>query len=354
MSCPSPGGDNRRKTLFPVLFTGMLFLLCFCLIIPVCAQVQAPVIGQVTPKMALAPKNPVADFSADIMQGPVPLTVQFMDTSLNSPTSWLWDLNGDGKIDSQTKNPRYTYQEPGTYTVTVTVANSAGKDTETKRGFITAEKGVQGPVADFSAWPVRGTAPLTVSFTDLSRNDPLSFAWDFNHDDLIDSQEQNPHFTYTDPGTYSVQLTVRAKNGADTELKSSYIVVDEPAPITGTTTARTTPVPTITVPDTTVPLTIPPIPTTHPAPLTKDAPPDYTLLLVLLIAALLLLGSYVLARSRSSKTHSGESRDLHVEVSGGIDYGDGFSSLMDRAESSGKEKSREERGEEEGDEHGSG
>lgn len=353
MSCPSPGGDNRRKTLFPVLFTGMLFLLCFCLIIPVCAQVQAPVIGQVTPKMALAPKNPVADFSADIMQGPVPLTVQFMDTSLNSPTSWLWDLNGDGKIDSQTKNPRYTYQEPGTYTVTVTVANSAGKDTETKRGFITAEKGVQGPVADFSAWPVRGTAPLTVSFTDLSRNDPLSFAWDFNNDGLTDSQEQNPHFTYTDPGRYSVQLTVRWKTGTDTELKSDYIVVDESVPITGTTTARTTPVPTITVPETTVPLTTPPIPTTHPAPLTKEAPPDYTLLLVLLIAALLLFGAYALVRSRSSKTRSEESRDLHVEVSGGIDYGDGFSSLIDGAESSGKEKPREKEGEG-GDEHGSG
>lgn len=326
-------------------------MLCFCLIIPVCAQVQAPVTGQVTPKMALAPKNPVADFSADIVQGPVPLTVQFTDTSLNSPTSWVWDLNGDGRIDSQTRNPRYTYQEPGTYTVTLTVANSVGKDTETIKGFITVEKGVQGPVADFSARPTRGTAPLTVSFTDLSRKDPLSFAWDFNNDGIIDSQEQNPHFTYTDPGTYSVQLTVRAKNGADTELKSGYIVVDEPAPITGTTAARTTPVPTITVPETTVPLTTPP---THPAPLTKEVPPDYSLLLIILVAALLLLGSYVLARSRSSKTRSGESRDLHVEVSGGIDYGDGFSSLVDRAESSVKEKAPDESGEQEGDDHGSG
>jgi hypothetical protein len=85
----------------------------------------------------------------------------------------------------------------------------------------------------------------------------------------------------------------------------------------------------------------------------KEEPPDYTLLLVLLIAALLLLGSYVLARSRSSKTRSEESPDLHVEVSGGIDYGDGLSSLIDRAESSVKE-APDERGEQEGDEHGSG
>lgn len=329
-------------------------MLCFWSVIPVSAQVQAPVIGQVTPKMVLVPKIAVADFSADIMLGPVPLTVQFTDTSLNTPTSWLWDLNGDGKIDSQTTNPRYTYQEPGIYTVTLTVANSAGKDTETKTGFITAEKGLQGPVADFSATPVRGTAPLTVSFNDLSPNNPLFFAWDFNNDGLTDSQEQNPHFTYTDPGRYSVQLTVQWKTGTDTELKSDYIVVGESVPITGTTTARTTPVPTITVPRTTVPLTASPIPTTLPAPPMKEEPPDYTLLLIIIIATLLLIGAYTLVRSRSSKTRSEESPDLHVEVSGGIDYGDGLSSLMDRAESIGKEKSREERGEQEGDEHGSG
>jgi hypothetical protein len=153
---------------------------------------------------------------------------------------------------------------------------------------------------------------------------------------------------------YSVQLTVRWKTGADTELKSGYIVVDESVPITGTTPARTTLVPTITVPETTAPMTASPIPTTLPAPPMKEEPPDYTLLLIILIAALLLLGAYALVRFRSSKTRSGESRDLHVEVSGGIDYGDGLSSLMDRAENIGEEKTREKRGEQEGDEHGSG
>lgn len=354
MPSPSPGGDTPGNTFSLVFFTGLLLILCFSSIFPVSAQVHAPVIEQVTPKMVLVPKNPVADFSADIVLGPVPLTVQFADTSLNTPTSWLWDLNGDGWIDSQTANPRYTYQEPGIYTVVLTVANNAGKDTETKKGFITVEKGVPGPLADFSASPVRGTAPLTVSFTDLSTNDPGSFTWDFNHDGLIDSQEQNPQFTYTAPGAYSVQLTVRAKSGADTELKAGYIIVDEPAPTTETTTARTTPVQTITVPETTAPLTASPIPTTLPAPLTKEEPPYYTLLLVILIATLLLIGTYVLVRSRSSKTRSEQSRDLHIEVSGGIDYGDGLSSLIDRTESSGKEKPREERGEQEGDEHGSG
>ena len=35
------------------------------------------------------------------------------------------------------------------------------------------------PVADFSAEPRDGTAPLSVSFTDLSTNEPTSWDWEF-------------------------------------------------------------------------------------------------------------------------------------------------------------------------------
>jgi PKD repeat protein len=304
--------------------------------------------------MVLVPEIPVADFISDIVSGRVPLTVRFTDTSLNTPTSWLWDLNGDGRIDSQTRNPQYTYKEPGIYMVTLTVVSSAGKDTETKKGYITVEKGLQGPVADFSAKPVRGTAPLTIFFSDLSRNNPLSFAWDFTNDGLIDSREQNPHFTYTDPGTYSVQLTVRSETGTDTELKTDYILVDGPVSVTDTARVPTTPVPMVTVPGPTAPLPPSPIPPTAlPAPLPGEDSPDYTLLLAILIAVLLFIGAYALVRSRSSKSRSEEPQDLKVVVSGGIDYGDGLSSLMDGSESRLKKEIREAEREEERDEHGS-
>ena len=63
---------------------------------------------------------------------------------------------------------------------------------------------------DFLAEPTSGHAPLTVHFTDVSTAMPpiLSWAWDLDGDGTIDSEEQNPIRTYTEPGAYPVALKV--------------------------------------------------------------------------------------------------------------------------------------------------
>lgn len=82
--------------------------------------------------------------------------------------------------------------------------------------------------ADFSADTLTGTAPQTVHFTDLSIGSPTSWQWDFNNDGAIDSEEQNPVWTYSDPGNYTVTLTVSDGTSNDTEIKQDYIVVNAP------------------------------------------------------------------------------------------------------------------------------
>jgi len=84
----------------------------------------------------------------------------------------------------------------------------------------------QVPVADFTATPTTGNAPLTVQFTDNSTNDPTNWLWDFG--DGSTSTQQNPAHTYTDPGTYTVTLTVSNAAGSDTAIKVGYIVVEAP------------------------------------------------------------------------------------------------------------------------------
>ncbi|WP_410509110.1 PGF-pre-PGF domain-containing protein [Methanosarcina hadiensis] len=81
---------------------------------------------------------PEASFSASPLSGTSPLTVQFSDLSTGNPDSWKWDFDGNGAIDSSEKNPAWTYQTTGTYTVTLEAINTTyGNDTETKTGYIT-------------------------------------------------------------------------------------------------------------------------------------------------------------------------------------------------------------------------
>jgi PKD repeat protein len=54
----------------------------------------------------------------------VPFVVTFTDRSTGNPVSWDWNF-GDGSRSSA-QNPTHIYVVPGTYTVTLTVRNSAG------------------------------------------------------------------------------------------------------------------------------------------------------------------------------------------------------------------------------------
>ncbi|MDR2855334.1 MAG: PKD domain-containing protein, partial [Methanomicrobiales archaeon] len=164
---------------------------------------------------------PIADFSANPRSGVAPLTVKFADLSLNQPTSWSWKF-GDGGVSAE-QHPSYTYTAPGTYTVTLTVTNSAGTDTAIQKEFVFVSPAVLAPIADFSANPRLGVAPLTVKFADLSLNQPTSWSWEFGDGGV--STEQHPSYTYTAPGTYMVSLTVTNSAGIDTAMKPEFVTV---------------------------------------------------------------------------------------------------------------------------------
>ncbi|AKB27733.1 Chitin binding protein [Methanosarcina siciliae T4/M] len=177
--------------------------------------------------VSVLPDSPVADFSVDVTSGYAPLTVQFTDLTTNRPVSWAWDFESDGIIDSYEQNPSWTYNAAGNYTVTLTAANLAASDTVTRVNLTSVEN--LPPMADFSADTVATLIGCSVQFTDLSTNSPTSWQWDFNNDGTIDSTMQNPSYTYTTAGTYTVNLTVSNPAGSGDEVKSDYIIVNEQA-----------------------------------------------------------------------------------------------------------------------------
>ena len=166
---------------------------------------------------------PVANFSTNITQNLAPFSVQFTDFSKNAVV-WSWDFDNDGIQDSTNQNPVTTYSIPGNYTVNLTVSNGKDKDSITK-GIIVQEAKFP-PVADFSTNATRGQVPLSVQFTDLSKN-ATARAWDFNSDGTVDSSDTSPIYTYTTPGTYAANLTVRNTKGTVSKT-ATITVLDKP------------------------------------------------------------------------------------------------------------------------------
>ncbi|MFY9800126.1 MAG: PKD domain-containing protein, partial [Methanoregula sp.] len=128
------------------------------------------------------------------------------------------------------QNPDHTYTNsrwPQTYTVMLTVSNTRGSDRITKTRYITVMPAPVPPVAEFTSDKRVGFAPLTVKFIDQSSGTaPLSYAWDFDNDGIVDSTLKYPANTYSSPGTYTVNLTVTGPGGTDAEVKTGYIIVN--------------------------------------------------------------------------------------------------------------------------------
>jgi PKD repeat protein len=99
---------------------------------------------------------PVASFTASATSGTAPLTVQFTDTSTQSPTSWQWDF-GNGSTSTQ-QNPSVTYATEGTYTVTMRASNAAGTSAPVTTTITVAPAPVSGIVRASTSTSVATTA----------------------------------------------------------------------------------------------------------------------------------------------------------------------------------------------------
>ncbi|HEX5591596.1 MAG TPA: PKD domain-containing protein [Candidatus Limnocylindrales bacterium] len=85
---------------------------------------------------------PLVDFTGTPVNGDGPLTVSFVGTSTDTPTSVVWTF-GDGATDSSgSLAVSHTYTTAGTYTVRLDVTAPSGSGTVTKSNYITVGVGV--------------------------------------------------------------------------------------------------------------------------------------------------------------------------------------------------------------------
>ncbi len=156
------------------------------------------------------------DFTADVTEGEIPLSVTFTDLSENA-VSWSWDVNGDGMEDYDTETVNHIYSIDGIYTVSLTVSDGTYSGTQTKVDCITA---AIYPVASFTANQTSGYKGQTIQFTDTSANAD-SLYWDFGDD--TNSTQVNPIHQFSEPGSYTV--TLNASNVYGTNIKTMNIEI---------------------------------------------------------------------------------------------------------------------------------
>ena len=152
---------------------------------------------------------PTANFTATPTTGcDAVFTVNFSDQSTGA-SSWLWNF-GDGGT-SNLKNPVHTYQNYGSYTVSLQATNGgACSNMVTKSQFIQTAA----PNIKLDSLNSRGCAPFT--YTPSIIGNPIdgikSYSWIFGDGATSTSANPAPHL-YSNAGVYVVKLTITTNGG---------------------------------------------------------------------------------------------------------------------------------------------
>jgi len=167
------------------------------------------------------PTTPVAGFSANPTNGAVPLLVTFKDASTGSITNRFWSF-GDGTTTNAIAGTlTHTYNNVGSYSVSLTVTGPAGSNTLTQSGYITATptppriiNGVTTPNAVLQVGNVilvvaGDTNVFSVGATS-QEGGTLSYQWSFGDGATSDFLPTNivEHVYTNDCGPYAASVTI--------------------------------------------------------------------------------------------------------------------------------------------------
>jgi gliding motility-associated-like protein len=137
-----------------------------------------------------------------------PLTVRFTNQTTNG-TVFRWNL-GNG-VRTPTTNPTVTYEEIGSYTVSLITVNASGcYDTLTKPNYVK----VSPPrVTSVPGLPYVGCFPWTQTLRpQVSSISPVT-KWEWDFGDGRTSTEATPTISYNERGTYTINLKITTATG---------------------------------------------------------------------------------------------------------------------------------------------
>jgi PKD repeat protein len=190
--------------------------------------------GEVTIEAFAEAPAPTLLASADVVATYIPVAFDASDFEVQSPSSavYAWDLTGEGDVDATSGTPLlfHTYQQPGTYSVSVHITDASGTDVLSAPIDIVVMN--RSPEALFSVSSESISDRASVQFQDLSRDVDgrvVSWSWDFG--DGTTSTDPDPSHAYANPGVYAVRLTVTDDTGASSKPFSLSLSVVNTSPV---------------------------------------------------------------------------------------------------------------------------
>ncbi len=165
----------------------------------------------------LVKPTPIASFGTSVSTGCSPLSVNFLNTSIGSPTNFIWSF-GDGSFSTQ-QNPSHVFTTPTndtTFNVMLIAINDCGSDTTYFPIYVLPNT----VTSFFNTNPTAGCAPLDVEFTNFSLGS-TTYYWNFGDGQV--SNAQSPSHVYTGAGNFTAQLI--ASNGCAYDTSNITITV---------------------------------------------------------------------------------------------------------------------------------
>ena len=172
---------------------------------------------------------PVADFMASETLVTPGCAIDFFDGSVCEVDSWEWTFEGGTPATSSEQHPAgVTWDTPGTYAVTLTAGNSWGTNSVTKTGYIEVSADALPEVEFFASDSLVCTSQV-FSVQDFSGVCPQGWQWEitpgsFTFENGTNENSQHIDISVSEPGPYSVSLTVTNENGENTLEKTDYTV----------------------------------------------------------------------------------------------------------------------------------
>jgi PKD repeat protein len=174
------------------------------------------------------PSRPIANFYPTSFEEYPTFQATFVDASVSSftITRWDWDFGDNTQvIDKTGMDQNHSYQEPGWYTVRLTVTDSLGnQSTRTWPDLILVKP--KDTAFELTADRTEAYYPAIIQFSPHVPENIEIQHWEWDFGDGGVSTSEMPEHTYTRTGTYSVSLKVIKSDGTyDSRTRYQYIKI---------------------------------------------------------------------------------------------------------------------------------